>query len=367
MKICYIANPNSSHTRLWVNWFAEHGHDVLLIGDAPFKGDWNLSPLINLPDRFNIKKVRYIVWEFMLRRIIKQWKPDILHAHQVTSAGWLGAFSNFHPFVVSPWGSDLLVKPTQYRPARFLANYVLRHADLVICTSNHLQNAAIRYGAETEKCVMIPWGIDQNIFHPGDSSALRKSLGFNSIRVILSPRAMKPIYNQDTIVEAIPIVAKSIPNVIFIFLEYNEDALYLSTLKKRINELDIEKYVYWLPSQEPHQLAEYLRMADLVLSIPSSDSVPLSVIEAMACGTPVIVSDIISLREVIIPDKNGVLVPLRDPQALAQAIIALVNDSRLCSSFITYNLSNVVTHANRDSQMKLIEGYYQKLVEDKKK
>ena len=147
MKICYLANPNSTHTRRWLAWMAQRGHTVLLVADVSPAEPWLDTPLYDLPAGLNISVVKYFYWEFQLRQILRSWQPDILHAHRVSSAGWLGAFSGFHPFVVTPWGSDLYLHPQRSAAARRLAKIVLSRADLVTADSSDLCRKAIDYGA----------------------------------------------------------------------------------------------------------------------------------------------------------------------------------------------------------------------------
>ena len=100
-----------------------------LIGETPLRA--SLPPEIiyhDLTRHTNVRKLRYLVWARAVRQLVRKIKPDVLHAHQVASAGWLGAAANYHPLLVSAWGSDLLVGTRRSWTQRLLARWVLPRA-----------------------------------------------------------------------------------------------------------------------------------------------------------------------------------------------------------------------------------------------
>jgi glycosyltransferase involved in cell wall biosynthesis len=217
LKLCFISHPDSPHTRRWLNWFIRRGHEVCLLADVPQRQPWPEAQVINLPSIINARVIKYVIWEIYIRQFLDRWRPDILHAHRVSSAGWLGAFSGFHPFVVTPWGSDLYQHPQRSRLARWLAFYTLRHADLVTANSQALSKQAILFGALPERTHLIRWGVDFERVHPlRNRDSQKKILGISDNPVILSPRALRPIYNIDILIEAMPRVLSVIPHVILV-------------------------------------------------------------------------------------------------------------------------------------------------------
>lgn len=362
MRILYISDSNSTNTRVWVNWFANQGHKVCLISDTLSQTDWPGMKIYNLPAKFNVRIIRFLIWEIWTRQILNIWQPDILHAHRVSSAGWLGAFSNFHPLVVTPWGSDLLIHPNRSIIARKLAKIVLQKADLITLNSKTLLKQAIRYGADPTHSHQISWGVDLKIFHPEKTNKLREELGIGDAPVVLSPRGVKPIYNQDIIIESIPLVLSKFPKVIYLMQNYNIVSNYKAQLLKRINELGISNSIRWLPFQASNRYVDFFRMSNVVISVPSSDSIPTTVLEALACGSPVIVSDLPSLREIITHEVNGLIVPAKSIQTLAQATIELLNNPQMRDAFSQYNNKWALTHANREIEMKKMEILYNNLL-----
>jgi glycosyltransferase involved in cell wall biosynthesis len=363
LRICFISNPNSIHTHRWVKWFARRGHTVCLIADTHVQEPPDGIPLFNLPGKFNLPVVKYLPWIGWTRQFVRTWKPDILHAHRVTGGGWLGAFSNFHPLVVTPWGSDLYLYPGRSPLAAWLTRRVLQQADLVTADSADLRQQALRFGADSERSHLVHWGVDSSIFHPAsDPAALRSHLGIYGDPVILSPRAVNRVYNLDVLLNAIPAVLDQYPQAKFVLRNYNTDAGYYEALKRQIADLDIAANVLWVgPLPHWEDSAQYYQAADLVVSVPSSDATSVSILEAMACGTPVIASDLPSLHEWITSGENGWLVPVRDAGQLAHAIITLLGDEPVRLSFRQKNLDLVKERLSHQAQMEKMECLYEQL------
>ncbi len=373
LRLCIISNPNSIHTRRWVNWFVNHGHTVCLLADVPLKSSWPGAPLIDLSHVFWAPIIRFPVWAVWLRRFIHRWQPDILHAHRVNSAGWLAAASGFHPRVVTPWGSDVIVGPRRSWVVRQLARYTLRSADLITTLSHDIGEQVVKLGAQPERLIHIQFGVELDIFNPKGSFSqewedlLRKLRLPENPRLVLSARALTPIYNQDIILKAIPLVRQHIPQVIFIFRDYNVNQEYKTQLLEIARQLDIEATIRWLPaSSDRNEMAELYRMSDVVLSVPTSDGAPVSVLEAMACGKTVVASDLPSLREFIRNGENGWLVPVRQVNRLAEAIIGLLEHPELAQQFGQKCHQIVVEKANLDVEMQRMEAIYYQLIASRK-
>ena len=364
MRLCFISNPNSTHTRRWVGWFARHGHTVSLVADVPLQEPWSEVPVIDLSRIFYAPIIRFPIWAIWLRRFLSQWRPDILHAHRVNSAGWLAAASGFHPLVITPWGTDLYQLPQQSRLARWLAHYVLQHADLITADAMDLLQTARHYGADPACLSLIQWGVDLSHFYPGPADiSLRTELGLIGGPIILSPRGVNPIYNLDIIIQAMPAVRASLPGAILLIRDYNTDSIYKRHLEELITSLDLSKAVRWIGRVEPcERVVDIYRLADVVVSVPMSDSTPVSILEALACGIPVITTDLPALHEWLVPGESGLMVPQRDPHALATAICQILTNDKLSDRFRQIGPKIVETRANHQLEMKKMEALYQTLL-----
>jgi glycosyltransferase involved in cell wall biosynthesis len=364
MRLCFISNPNSTHTRRWVGWFAKHGHTVCLLADVAMQEPWSEVPVIDLSKIINAPIIRFPIWTVWLRRFLHQWHPDILHAHRVNSAGWLAAASGFHPLVITPWGTDLYQLPQHSRLARWLAHFVLGRADMVTADALDLLQTARHYGANPASLHLVQWGVDLTHFYPGPADLnLRTALGLGGGPIILSPRGIKPIYNLDIIIQAMFTVRSSLPGAMLIIRDYNTDPEYKRRLEELITNLDLTGIVRWIGPVEPwERTADLYRLADVVVSVPMSDSTPVSILEALACGVPVITTDLPALHEWLLPGESGLMVPQRDSHALAAALCQLLTDAKLAEHFRKIGPSIVETRANHQIEMEKMEALYQTLL-----
>ena len=352
LKICYISNSMSPHTHKWIKYFADRGHKIeLLYLKPPGSGRIQL-----LKEGLRIKKY------------IQKIKPDILHSHQVDIYGWLGAFINFHPFIISPWGGDILSEQKVFKtPFRrivesMLASYALKKADVIAVHSNYLSKAVARLGFG-KKTHLIKWGINLSRFTSGlDASFLRKKLSLGDSPVVLSLRRFAPLYNIDTLIRAIPLVLQKIPEVKFI-LKDTGDAVpaYKESLKLLIEKLGVSEAIRFAGECSYNEIPLYFNLADIFVSIPSSDGMPLSVQEGMASGAIPVISDLEALKELITDGENGLVVPIGDEEALAKAIIYLLSNPELREKIKVKNRLLIEKSYDQNKEMARMERLYEKL------
>ena len=364
MRLCYIANPNSIHTRRGLRYFVERGHAVHLIAlRTPQQPVPDGVVLYDLAAQINVRKLRYLPWVRRVRQTVRRVRPDVLHAHQVANAGWLGAAAGYHPFVVTAWGSDLLVGPRRFWAQRQLARWVLRRADYVTCVSQSLGEAARALGVAPSRLEVAPWGVDSDIYQPPvDRTALRAELGFGAEPLVLSLRAMRPLYNPLDIARSIPLVLDQVPTAGFLIRTYSCDPAVLAEFQTIIEQHHATHAVRYVADLGDEQaIADHYRMADVAVSVPSSDGTPSSVLEALACGVVPVVSDVPSLHEWIEHEQQGLFVPVGDVTAISAAIVRLLKDEGLRKALSANAVRLVRQRADSRVWMLHMEEIYQRL------
>jgi len=368
VRICYLADAGSIHTQRWVRYFADNGHKVHLISTRPFDDNKveNVKLYVLKKFRPQIRIISFLINllsdVIQVRKLMKKIKPDILHAHYITDCGLLGALSGFHPFVLTAWGSDVLIDPERYTFLKPLTKYVLKKADLITCDGENIIGKMGKLGANPQKIRIIYFGIDTQKFRPlpANRSLRKKELGLFDSPTIISIRALKPIYDIETLIKAIPSVLEKVPEAKFIIAGDGDQRDYLKNLATSLGVSCSIKFVGLIAHDE---LPRYLASADVYVSTSLSDTISVSMLEAMACELPVVVTDSGDNRKWIEDGENGFIVPIRDPSGLAEKIVFLLQNPDIRKRFGGVNRNIVGEKANYEKEMRKMEKLYEELIE----
>jgi len=364
--ICFLADANSIHTHRWISPLVERGYRITLVSYTPVKRDLSFSyPVIDLPKMVNWPRLRFLVWGLWLRAYLRRLKPDILHAHQLQAAGWLGVLAGYRPFIVSSWGSDLLVEPQRSKFRRLLVKTVLDRSDRLVYTSPPQLDAARSLGYPLEKMRLIPWGVETRVFcpFPQDKADTRHRLGIDlDAPLVFSPRGIAPIYQIHTIIQAFEQVRGDCPGARLLLLKSSYQPAYLAELENFIQEHRMQAGVIWLTQErtfEMEPMALLYRAADVTVSFPTSEGYGLTVYEAIACGCPTVISDIRTFDGVLQDQVHTLKVPVDDTQALASAMTRMLASPALREE-ISKNALKLVDELSIETRItKTIELYNQ--------
>jgi glycosyltransferase involved in cell wall biosynthesis len=278
---------------------------VLVISDAP-----DPIPDVRVEQVFvmragakNLLKVR------QMRRLVRGFKPDIVHGHYLTVGGLYSSLSGGKKIAGSAWGSDIYYGPRRSIMERLILRYVLRKCALVFAGTKDMADRVRNAGYKGDIAI-FRFGVDPILFKKTSSH------GTGEFR-ILSIRPCSRIYNPLVIVEAFQSLLPQIPRSFLYMFDFGnmvEDV-------RRAVDLDpnLKERVRFVPRQDFHQMVDVYNSADVAVSIPDSDSAAASVLEALACELPVIASDIPSMRECLDDGVNGYLTAI-DPSSLADKI-----------------------------------------------
>jgi glycosyltransferase involved in cell wall biosynthesis len=256
-----------------------------------------------------------------LRRVIKSLKPDLFHAGPIQQSAFLVALVGFKPLVSMSWGYDLLQDANRNKLWRKATRYTLRNSAVMVGDCDAVRRKAIEFGMLKERIVIFPWGVDLNTFKMGKNPPAE-----NENFTLLSTRAWEPIYGVDILVSGFLKAAKQQKGLRLILLGSGSQASYLQSIFMQGGMMD--RVI--LPGCVPHSdLPHYYHMADIYVSASHVDGSSVSLMEAMACGKPAIVSDIPGNREWVEDGVNGWWFRDGDSDHLAEAILKAVNQRRL--------------------------------------
>jgi glycosyltransferase involved in cell wall biosynthesis len=360
MKICYLLRSSSLNAERFLRYFAGMGHEIHVLSFEPPGNviDGVHYHIFPTNKKFLIFSFTYKLIQF--RRRINTIRPDLVDAHYVIKYGIMATLLNFHPFVINAVGSDILVQAKKNPIWKIVARYALSKADLVVCRSPAMKEAIIKYGIHENKVRVILDGIDTGRFHPMPKDArLKEEHRINFPEpVVISTRSFKPVYNIETLVRAIPLVLAEIPEAKFV-ITGRGDFGYIEKMARSLNVTESVRFTGWVPHTE---LPRYLCSSDIYVSTSLSDGTPSSLLEAMACGLPVVVTDIAANKEWINSGKNGFMIPVKDPTALAERIIYLIRNEQERTNFGKINRVIVQERAREETEKGKIEKAYQSLM-----
>ena len=377
MRICYLARAKQLYFVRWYEYFINRGHEVHVVSgddslinldvEMPAGVNVHYVPEIKLRNQvlsfgYNLLRLPLIIRQ--LKKIIKHISPDIIHAHQITPSGLWAALSNYHPFIITPMGSDVIVHARKNLLYKFITKYVLRKADAITSDSITLQEAVFELGGSPEKTHIIQNGVDFKVFNSKvDKNKIRKKLGLGNSPVILSTRGISPLYNVDYIVEAIPKVLQSFPDAKFLFTYVMEDLIY--KVKELVERLAVSNSVRFIGFVDHQEMPFYHAAADILVSVPSSDSSPCSVYEAMACRTPVVISDLPWAKHFMKDRENARIVPVKQSEAIADAILDILHNDQLKNKLVEGGLSTVEMYVDYQKNMEMMEILMKGLIQNK--
>ena len=202
-----------------------------------------------------------------------------------------------------------------------IGKQVIKDADKIIVVSNATRNYVLSLGADPEKTVVLHNGVDLNRFKPLPEvkSEMRKKLGIaGDADVVLTVRRLVYKNGIDTLLESAEIAVKKNPKLVFVVVGKGPD---FGEVKERIAQLGIQRNFRLTGFVSDEDLPFYYNVADLfALPSKSGEGLPLVALEAMACGLPVVATNVGGTPEVLSADY-GKLVPPNSPVSLAEAVL----------------------------------------------
>jgi len=197
----------------------------------------------------------------------------------------------------------------------------LKQADKIIVVSNATKEYVLSLGAKPSKVKVLHNGVDLNRFKPLPKvkEEMRKKLGISKdVKVILTVRRIVYKNGVDTLIDAANSAVKKKQKLVFIVVGKGPDMV---SIQNQIEQLGLEKNIKLTGFVADQDLHLYYNMADLfVLPSKSGEGLPLVALEAMACGLPVIATNVGGINEIMVKGF-GKLVPANNPEALAKAIV----------------------------------------------
>lgn len=363
IKILFLSDANSPHTIHWANSIMTSGHSIGIFClhkiDSTLYSDFkniklyslNVSRDLQSTAEDNFSKLIYLKAVQKVKRIIGEFKPDIVHAHYASSYGLIGALSGFHPYIISMWGSDIFRFPNYSFLHKTVLKFNLSKADKLLSTSFIMSSEAKKY--TMKDIIVTPFGVDLNRFKPKTVN----SIFVDTDIVIGTIKTLEKIYGIEYLIRAFKIVKTKLPDkqIKLLLVGEGTQRKVLENLAIELNLLDDIVFTGYISHDE---VENYHNMLDIYVAVSIQESFGVAVLEASACGKPVIVSNVGGLPEVVDNGKTGIIVEKENPDELANALIILITNSELKNEMGKNGRMKVSKEYNWQNSLKMMLSIY---------
>lgn len=365
MKLFMMSDAGNVHTQRWVTALAGRGVQIMLFslsdkGIEFYDKFRNVTCVSFAYDSLTKKKcggntlskLRYLNTIGFIKKHIKEFAPDFVHAHFASSYGLLGALAGKHPYIISMWGSDVYYFPRISPLHRWILKYNLSCADVILSTS-HVMSAETKLYTDKEPLI-TPFGVDIEKFSPVAVSRETDEIVIGTVKTLL------PVYGIDVLIKSFALVKKSLPGKKMKLIIAGEGK-EREALEALCVELDVRENVEFVGRIANDKVPEFISRMDVFVALSRNESFGVAVLEAMACGVPVVVSDADGFREVVKDGITGFIVPRENAEAAAEKILALLDDASMARTMGQEGRSHVVENYNWnssvDTMMQVYENY----------
>jgi glycosyltransferase involved in cell wall biosynthesis len=370
MKFCYLSSVLTVHDKRFLEGLVKRGDEVYLVtyydGHLPeeIKSLDGVKIIHRRPRYFHsLQKFLFAAKVNDFRRVLREIQPDIVQGGYVWKDGFLAALSGFHPFVLMPWGSDILKQPQASVLCRWIVKYTIKKADAVICDCKTVKRSIRELtGYLGDKIFIFSWGIDLDAFKPENScSDLRERLDWKDKKVLVSTRSFYPVYAIDLLIRALPEVLRAEPSARVMLIGAGPEE---SRLREMVEGNGLGDVVHFAGTIDNAEIPDYLKAADVYVSSSLSDGTSISLLEAFACGLPVVVNDVPAVMEWVRHGENGFITKKGDTEEFSRNIKSLLTDPGLRKKMGENNLKVACERADWEKNFDLLHEIYENIVQN---
>lgn len=335
MKILYFSLGYSTHDHRFLKAISDGGHEVYFVQlegnqrqveSRPVPESVNQVIWKGGREPFGWSKLPALVLDF--KRLLRDLKPDLVHAGPIQTCALIAVLAGASPLLTMSWGFDLMDDVHKSKWMEWVTRYTLRRADFFTSDANITRDKAVAYGMNPDKTVVIPWGVDLEHFKMQKAEGGRRKAEGRMAQegfVLFCNRSWETRYGVDVLARAFVKAAREREDMRLILLGGGSQG---ANIRKILQGGGVEQYVTFGGQISQADLPYWYHQADLYISPSHVDGSSVSLMEALACGLPCLVSDIPANKEWIVEDENGWLFRDGDADHLAEKILAAMNQRR---------------------------------------
>lgn len=258
-----------------------------------------------------------------LARVIAQERPDIVHAHDPHGLAMAALARSMStradvPPLVAARRVDFHLR------GNALSRWKYRQVTCFVCASEFIRRMLIGDGVAAHRTVTVHEGIDPGRADAAPAADLHAEFWLpHGAPIVGNVAALVPHKGQRHLIDAAALVVRQVPDARFVIAGEGE---LRASLEQQIRHLHLERHVI-LAGFRPDVLSVH-KAFDVFVMSSVTEGLGTSLLDAMACGKPVVATQTGGIPEVVVDGQTGVLVPPRDHESLARAIVALLRDER---------------------------------------
>lgn len=355
MRICFVADATSVHTRKWVSYFVEKGNEILVLcrEKAPIPGAQVLPALKVTSKNWLIRKLEVLRNTPTFRSIVRAFAPDIVHVHFISESAtnllWYWGMKNLF---VSTWGSDVVDGYLiGIKRSSFYRRFLLRQAQVITATSHFLAEVTGHY---TDKEVhVVPFGVDCQVFRPSERINMTSAVTLGFVK------HLKTKYGAEYLIRAMRLVVDRHPQTRLLMVGSGE---LRSPLEELTRQLGLTRNISFLGAIEHRQVPETLKNVDIFVMPSMREEFGVAAVEAQAMEIPVVSTRVGGIPEAVLDEETGILVESADSEQLAQAIVTLIEDPVLRRQMGQRGRRHVLAKYRWEDNAALMERLYHRFI-----
>ncbi|MEP2448786.1 MAG: glycosyltransferase family 4 protein [Balneola sp.] len=355
MHIALIGSRFSIHVVRWANALSKIGIKVTVFTMHEKKeGFVNEVNVISLPFK---NPYGYILNIPILNKKLKELEPDLIHSFYAFGHSFLARMTGYKPHVVSVLGSDIYDDPNKNFIYKWVVKKNILSADTICSTSNVMAEKIKEVIGEDREIQITPFGVDIRKFTKIPNL---KDLDYEL--TLGTVKKLEDKYGVDVLIKSFALFVTKFPDlkVRLIIVGDGDKREELISLSK---ELNVYKKCEFVGSVKHEEVPFWLNKFDIFLALSrlDSESFGVSVIEAMACELPVIVSNVGGLKEVTQNDETGLIVPNEDPVEVSKKVEYLYQNPKQASELGKNARSEVILKYSWKKSVEIMNNIYKSL------
>jgi L-malate glycosyltransferase len=335
LKVLYFSRDYTTHDHRFLSALANSSHRIYYLrleNRGKALEDRSIPPEVELVrwkggrGQFRWQEAPGLLKDF--KRVVRQLKPDIVHAGPIQGPAFVAAMGGVEPLVSMSWGYDLLKDAGRNTLWRWATRYTMKKSAALLGDCEAVRRKAVEFGMPEKKIVIFPWGVDLEHFSPPQSALPDHGKSKPDVFTLLSVRSWETLYGVELIARAFIKAARALggQGKTELRMVMLGSGSLSSELRKTFIQAGLKDRVHFPGQISWVNLPRFYRAADLYLSASHVDGSSVSLLEAMACGSPVLVSDIPGNREWVKSGINGWLFKDGDVGDLCQGILTAVQN-----------------------------------------